>query len=442
MPRDTASSITSRRRQNALALPTGSGGSKGAALALERKLLVWLLRMAGSPPVRLCLWDGSTVGPAQAAHTLTLRDRAAFYALLRNPNMAFGDLYACGRLQVSGRLDDFLTLLYPCLEAGRQAQPAWLSALWRDRAPRGASEQDARLNIHHHYDLGNAFYRLWLDSAAMQYTCAYFEQPDFTLEQAQLAKLEHVCRKLRLRPGQTVIEAGCGWGGLARYMARHYGVRVQAFNISSEQIAWAREQARREGLDDRVTYIEDDYRNIGAGGTVSPPCDAFVSVGMLEHVGPENYAALATAIRRVLAPTGIGLIHTIGRNRPAPINGWIERRIFPGSYVPSPVELMRLFEDGHFSVLDMENLRLHYATTLRHWHDRFQAHREQIRAEYDDTFVRAWELYLAGSTAAFQTGTLQLFQVVFSPAESNAVPRHRRDLYAGSALDSGGAPHD
>lgn len=441
MPRDTASSLNTRRRRNALALPARAGGGTGAVLALERRLLAWLLRMAGTPPINLCLWDGSLVGPAQAEHTVTLRDRAALYALLRNPNMAFGDLYASGRLRVSGRLDDFLTRLYPCLERGRQSQPAWLAALWRDRAPKGASEQDARLNIHHHYDLGNAFYRLWLDTAAMQYTCAYFEQPDFTLEQAQLAKLEHVCRKLRLRPGQTVVEAGCGWGGLARYMARYYGVRVQAFNISGEQITWAREQARREGLDDRITYIEDDYRNIGTGAA-SQRCDAFVSVGMLEHVGPENYQALSAAIRRVLAPTGIGLIHTIGRNRPAPINGWIERRIFPGSYVPSPVELMRLFEDGGFSVLDVENLRLHYADTLRHWHDRFQAHREQIRADYDDTFVRAWELYLAGSTAAFQAGTLQLFQVVFAPADSNVVPRHRRDLYVGSALDAGGARHE
>ena len=449
MPRDTATTLT-RRRHNALSLPVHTGAQRGASLGLERRLLSWFLRMAGSPSVRLCLWDGHAVGPEQAGHTVTIQDRAALYQLVRDPNIAFGDLYATGRLSVSGRLEDFLVRLYPSLARGRQCQPRWLSALWRERAPGGASEQAAKLNIHHHYDLGNDFYRLWLDSAAMQYTCAYFEAPDFSLEQAQLAKLEHVCRKLRLRPGQTVVEAGCGWGGLTRYMARHYGVRVLAFNISAEQVAWAREQAQREGLGDRVTYIEDDYRNIGrrsigrhvGAGQAVQRCDAFVSVGMLEHVGPANYAALGDAINRVLKPEGIGLIHSIGRNRPAPVNGWIEKRIFPGSYVPSPVEMMQLFEDGNFSVLDVENLRLHYALTLRHWMARFREHSDAITRDYDDTFVRAWELYLAGSIAAFQVGTLQLFQVVFAPAASNAVPANRHHLYQASALAAGEAAHD
>ena len=261
----------------------------------------------------------------------------------------------------------------------------------------------------------------------MQYTCAYFETPELSLEQAQLAKLEHVCRKLRLRPGQQVIEAGSGWGGLARYMAQHHGVSVRAFNISREQIAWAREHAAREGLADRVEYIEDDYRNI------TGRCDAFVSVGMLEHVGPDNYDALAGVIRRTLKADGIGLVHSIGRDRPGPVNGWIEKHIFPGTHVPSITALMRMFEDGGFSVLDVENLRLHYARTLEHWRQRFDAAREELRAEYDDDFVRAWELYLAGARAAFVTGTMQLFQVVFAPAGSNALPQNRRDLYASPA---------
>jgi cyclopropane-fatty-acyl-phospholipid synthase len=198
---------------------------------------------------------------------------------------------------------------------------------------------------------------------------------------------------------------------------------VRAFNISREQVAWAREQARREGVADRVEYIEDDYRNI------TGRCDAFVSVGMLEHVGPANYGALAEVVNRTLAANGIGLIHTIGRNRPAAVNGWIEKRIFPGSHVPSITELMRLFEDGNLSVLDVENLRLHYARTLQHWHQRFRAVRDEVRAEYDEEFARAWELYLTGARAAFVAGTMQLFQVVFAPAESNQVPTTRRDLY-------------
>ncbi|WP_223424369.1 SAM-dependent methyltransferase [Alcanivorax limicola] len=411
----------------------------------ERRLLAWLHRMAGAPAIRLQLWDGSVTGPDQAPYTVTIADRGALYQLLRSPNIAFGDLYASGRITVSGALDAFLIQLYPALAKGAASRPGWLARLWRDPDRQGASEQDARLNIHHHYDLGNDFYRLWLDSAAMQYTCAYYEETDYSLEQAQLSKLEHVCRKLCLKPGQTVIEAGCGWGGLARYMARHYGVRVKAFNISPEQIRWARERAQEEGLADRVEYIEDDYRNIGRniGHSTSMStramtrCDAFVSVGMLEHVGPANYASLGQAINRVLKPEGIGLIHTIGRNRAAPVNGWIEKRIFPGCHVPGPVELMQLFEESDLSVLDMENLRLHYARTLRHWRERFLSHRQQVSAEYDETFVRAWDLYLAGSVAGFTTGTMQLFQVVFAPAASNRIPQNRRHMYRHSALASG-----
>ncbi|MCH8544567.1 MAG: cyclopropane-fatty-acyl-phospholipid synthase family protein [Alcanivorax sp.] len=428
MPRDTASIVT-RHQPRATSRP---------AWPPERRLLAWLHRMAGSPSIRLQLWDQSSTGPDQAAYTVTIADRGALYQLLRSPNMAFGDLYASGRITVSGALDEFLIHLYPSLAKGATLQPPWLARLWRDPAREGASEQDARLNIHHHYDLGNSFYRLWLDEAAMQYTCAYYEQPEYSLEQAQLAKLEHVCRKLCLKPGQTVVEAGCGWGGLARYMARYCGVRVKAFNISPEQIRWARERAQQEGVADQVEYIEDDYRNIGSGVRPMTRCDAFVSVGMLEHVGPANYPSLGQAINRVLKPEGIGLIHTIGRNRPAPVNGWIEKRIFPGCHVPGPVELMRLFEQSDFSVLDMENLRLHYARTLRHWRERFLAHREQVRADYDDTFVRAWDLYLAGSVAGFTTGTMQLFQVVFAPAASNRIPHNRHHMYRQSALAAGG----
>jgi cyclopropane-fatty-acyl-phospholipid synthase len=410
-------------RQDAQLSSSAARASSGPAAGLERLLLTRLHRLAGEPPVRMVLWDGYAAGPETARFAIEILDRRALYELLRSPNISFGDLYSAGRLRVRGDLSDMLVELYRHLERARSAWSAWLAALWRDPPRDGADLDGARDNIQRHYDLGNAFYRQWLDTAAMQYTCAYFETPDMTLEQAQLAKLEHVCRKLRLRPGQQVIEAGCGWGGLARYMARHHGVRVRAFNISREQISWAREQAGREGLAERVEYIEDDYRNI------TGQCDAFVSVGMLEHVGPANYPSLAAVIGRTLKPDGLGLVHTIGRNRPAAVNGWIEKRIFPGTHVPSITELMQLFEAGGFSVLDVENLRLHYARTLEHWRERFLAARDEIRADYDDDFVRTWDLYLAGARAGFVSGTMQLFQVVFAPAGSNALPQSRRDLY-------------
>ena len=194
----------------------------------------------------------------------------------------------------------------------------------------------------------------------------------------------------------TVVEAGCGWGGLARYMARHYGVKVHSYNISREQLAYARAEAERQGLDNLVTYVEDDYRNIEG------QYDAFVSIGMLEHVGKDNYPALSELIKRSLKPNGIALLHSIGRNRPMLMNAWIEKRIFPGAYPPSIGEFMGICETNDFSVMDVENLRLHYAQTLTHWKERFDQNEDKVPAMYDEPFTRAWRMYLSGSIAPFR----------------------------------------
>ncbi|MDH3902537.1 MAG: cyclopropane-fatty-acyl-phospholipid synthase family protein, partial [Xanthomonadales bacterium] len=276
---------------------------------------------------------------------------------------------------------------------------------------------------HHHYVIGNDFYRLWLDQEAMQYTCAYFPDRSMTLEQAQLAKMSHVCRKLQLKPGDQVVEAGCGWGGFALYMAKNHQVNVKAYNISQEQVIYAREKAAAEGLTDQVEYLLDDYRNI------SGEYDAFVSVGMLEHVGPGDYPVLGQVIDRCLKPGGRGLIHSIGRNRPRPMNAWIERRIFPGAYPPSLKEMMNIFETNRFSVLDVENLRLHYARTLEAWLQRYEMHTERVKEMMDEKFVRTWRLYLAGSRAAFTAGQLQLFQLLFARENDNHLPWSRNHQY-------------
>jgi cyclopropane-fatty-acyl-phospholipid synthase len=242
------------------------------------------------------------------------------------------------------------------------------------------------------------------------------------LDDAQLAKMDLVCRKLRLKPGERVVEAGCGWGALALFMAERYGVKVRAFNVSTEQIAYAREQVKKAGLVDRVEFIQDDYRNVHG------KFDAFVSVGMLEHVGLPDFTTFGQVIDRSLAAGGRGLLHFIGRNRPAPLNPWIRKRIFPGGYPPTLREVFeRVLEPNAFSVLDVENLRLHYAKTLEHWRRRFDGAADTVAAMFDSVFVNAWRLYLAGSQAAFTTGTLQLFQVVFARNASNAIPWTRQD---------------
>ena len=208
-----------------------------------------------------------------------------------------------------------------------------------------------------------------------------------------------------------------GWGGLALYMARHYGVTVRAVNVSGEQIAYARDRARTEGLADRVEFVEDDYRNVRGR------YDAFVSVGMIEHVGLPDFAALGAVIAGSLTDRGRGLLHFIGRNQPSPLNPWIRKRIFPGAYPPTLSEVFdEVLAPWDLSVTDVENLRLHYAATLEHWRRRFDMAAGDVAAMFDEMFVRAWRLYLAGSQAAFITGSMQLFQVVFARGSSNAMP--------------------
>jgi cyclopropane-fatty-acyl-phospholipid synthase len=415
-PANRTLGLSDRRSESA------HGQSRGSASAADRWLLSTIMAALPRAGFSVMLWDGTTLGEQTGVRVL-FRDRGALWQLARNPLVQFGDLYSAGRIDVEGDLVVFLERLYRAMSAGRRGRRSVWWWLWHDQRPRAASLTTARENIHHHYNLGNDFYRLWLDGEAMQYTCAYYPAPGMTLEAAQRAKMDHVCRKLRLRPGQRVIEAGFGWGGLALHMARHYGVSVRAYNISREQVRYAREWAAREGLDGRVEFVEDDYRSIRGH------CDAFVSVGMLEHVGAENYAVLGKVIERCLSANGLGLIHTIGRNAPGRMNGWIERRIFPGAYPPSLGEMMAIFEPLEFSVLDVENLRLHYAQTLRDWRARFGANLETVRAMYDTAFTRAWDLYLAGSIAGFMAGTLQLYQVVFARGTNNDLPATRSDLY-------------
>ncbi len=293
--------------------------TKGRSWAIERSLLARLLKVIGSPAIRMVLWDGSEIRGCESDRLQTMRigNRRALWNLVRVPDYYLLEGYMQGDIEFDGDLIEFMQ------EANRSYRTRWTGSNAIRRAWNGRSLGRAKQNISQHYDLGNDFYRLWLDDQLV-YTCAYFETPEASLEAAQVAKMDHVCRKLQLNPGERVIEAGCGWGALALHMAKHYGVSVRAYNVSREQIRYARERAQQEGLSDRVEVIEDDWRHIT--GT----CDAFVSVGMLEHVGPENCRQLGDVIHSALEPNGRGLIHTIGVNYNQRFNRWIENRIFPG----------------------------------------------------------------------------------------------------------------
>jgi cyclopropane-fatty-acyl-phospholipid synthase len=405
--------------------PNDAPTSIQGRISLEGRLLRRLLAKLGDPPVEFALWSGERVAPHGVTASIKIRihDRGTLFRVLGDPQLQFPDAYSAGKLEVEGDLVQLIALIYRGMAAD-DVKPTLARRLagWC-RSTQRNTLAGSRRNIHHHYDIGNDFYQMWLGET-MAYTCAYYPSAAATLEQAQIAKMDHVCRKLQLKPGDSVVEAGCGWGSLALHMASRYGARVRAFNISREQVAYARERAKLLRLDDQVEFIEDDYRNI------SGHYDVFASVGMLEHVGRENYAELGRVVRRSLGSAGRGLIHSIGRNRPGLLHPWIVRRIFPGAYAPSLGEMMQIFEPSGLSVLDVENIRLHYALTLRHWLDRYRAAEDRVRKMFDDTFVRMWRLYLAGSIAGFETGTLQLFQVVFTTRENNHIALTRQHLYS------------
>jgi cyclopropane-fatty-acyl-phospholipid synthase len=381
-----------------------------------------LLHAIGYPPISIKLWNNREIvgGTTSPVASIVIKNRTALLTLLSNPVFYFGELYSAGTVDIEGDLPEFLDTVYRHLPSTNRHP--WLSSVIRKM--KNSSLEDARRNIHHHYDIGNEFYEVWLDCPSMQYTCAYFPDPALSLEEAQIAKMHHVARKLSLQPGQKVVEAGCGWGGLARFMAREYGVNVRAYNISHEQVKYARQKAEEEKLTDKVEFIEDDYRNIKGD------YDVFVSIGMLEHIGLDNYRVLGEVIDRVLKEDGIGLVHAIGRNQPGDLNKWIETRIFPGACPPSISQMMNVFEPFSFSVLDIENLRLHYAMTLKHWLARYEKNMHLFRPKYDENFLRSWRLYLAGSEAAFTAGTMQLFQVLFTRQRNNQLHWSRSYIYS------------
>jgi cyclopropane-fatty-acyl-phospholipid synthase len=399
------------------------------ARSIDERLLEAIFKAIGPAPIRLVFKNGNGLSPPgiSPVATVMIPDHRTLLRLVLDPEVGLGDAYADGRIHIDG---DLVRLLEAVYEAAATA-PAYgslysrLASKWMD-FKQSNSLRGSRHNIHSHYDIGNDFYKLWLDPELV-YTCAYFPKPSTSLEDAQVAKMDYVCRKLRLQPGETVIEAGCGWGALSLHMAREYGVSVKAYNISHEQIAFARERARQEDLSHQVEFIEDDYRN------VTGKFDVFVSVGMLEHLGVDRYRGLGSIIHRLIGDSGRGFLHFIGRNYPTPLSRWIRKRIFPGACPPALSQVADIFEPMNFSVLDVENLRLHYAKTLEHWLDRFERSQDQVAAMYDPSFVRAWRLYLAGSVAAFRCGTLQLFQILFAGSRCQPVFWTRAPLYAQQA---------
>jgi len=372
----------------------------------------------------------------QTGHPVTVRlhTAATVRHLALNPELALGEAYMNGTLTIDGDdLQGFLALIMRNVHRASENRVWWKKPLLKTRtALRWLAHNNvierARGNVAHHYDLSGRLYDLFLDDDR-QYSCGYFKDPTETLDEAQTHKKEHIARKLMVEPGMSVLDIGCGWGGMALTLAKDYGARVVGITLSQEQHAYAKQRAIREGLADRVDFQLCDYRN------VNQSFDRIVSVGMFEHVGLRHFDAYFRTIRDRLTPDGIALIHTIGWAAPATgANPWIAKHIFPGGYIPTVSETMSAVEKARLWATDIECWRLHYAYTLRHWYNRFQQNEGEVAAIYDDRFVRMWRFYLAASEQTFRHGPQAVFQFQLS-RNIDAVPLTRDYLY--NDLDSG-----
>ncbi|MDB5553150.1 MAG: methyltransferase small domain protein [Rhizobium sp.] len=363
-------------------------------------------------------------GTGKPVH-IRFNTRKAEWRIVYNPEYYLGECYGDGSLDIiEGDMYDLLETVFTGNPDGEFEYKPWMKLFAKVRyAFRFFKEynfaQRSRKNVQHHYDLTGALYDMFLD-ADRQYSCAYFETPDSDLEEAQLAKKRHIASKMVMnRPGLSVLDIGCGWGGMALYLARNLGAKVKGVTLSDEQLAIARKRAEDGSLKDDLRFDLEDYRH------VEETFDRIVSVGMFEHVGRPFYDTYFKKSAQLLKKDGVMLMHTIGRTDvPSTTNPFIDKYIFPGGYIPALSEVMPAIERSGLKITDIEILRLHYAETLKAWRERFMARREEAKALYDEKFCRIWEFYLASSESAFRWQNLVIFQFQLAH-DQEAVPLTR-----------------
>ena len=369
-------------------------------------------------------WDGDTIRFGNFPKvTLRLNSENAARRIAGNGFLGFGEAYMDQELDVEGDLRELirlgLAIQFNQRNISTLQKLRFLISAFRNRDTR----RRARENIAYHYDRGNEFYALYLEES-MTYSCAYFRTPGDTLEEAQDNKYDHICRKLMLQPGESLVDIGCGWGGMLIYAARHYGISGVGCTISRHQFEYANAKIREMGLQDRIRVVYRDYREMEG------QFDKFVSIGMFEHVGKQYHPLFFKKIRQLLKKDGVGLLHSIGKDFPAGRDGWTARYIFPGGYVPTLAEMADGAGEVGFSVLDVENLRLHYARTLDCWLENYEQNADKVREMFDESFVRRWRLFLASSSAGFRYSLTRLFQMTFTHGLNNQLPVTRDHVYS------------
>ena len=395
----------------------------------------------GNASVRL--WNGETViGKPGNPTTLIIRNPAVLRKLVVGQDLlTLGEAFLIGDVDVDGPIEEVFELVDSLQQHSPRLRLHWLAGLKtlglpahyhaketrKSRAKR-AMRHNSRASIGHHYDVSNEFYRLWLDPE-MVYSCAYFQDTTQSLAQAQCDKLDYICRKLRLKPGQKLLDIGCGWGTQILWAAKYYGVTAHGITLSREQYEYAKARIEHEDLAERVSVELCDYRELSPDARY----DRIVSVGMFEHVGLRQFPLYFGKVRELLNPDGLFLNHGITNDagwRDTPITRFVNRYVFPDGELTRIGEVNQAMEDAGFEIIDVENLRPHYELTCRRWVQRLEAASEQAQKLTNDMTYRIWRLYMAGSAHYFQQGSLRLYQVLASVADIPwQLPLRRDDLY-------------
>lgn len=372
-------------------------------------------------------WDGSsrTYGEGEPRFTIRFNQPLSAARIAKDPILEIGEAYMEGAIDVDGDLREAIRWAFANQEILLASTVGKLSNKIFGRINKGANISQQKKDVQYHYDLGNDFYALWLDDT-MTYSCAYFHTPTDSLTDAQIQKVEHILKKLQLKPGETLLDIGSGWGELIIRAAKLYQVKTVGITLSEEQFKKTQERIQEMGLEGLAEVALLDYRQLAKQGRVF---DKVVSVGMLEHVGQANLKAFMATLTQLLAPGGLALIHSITKLTEGPVNSWIEKHIFPGGYVPSLREIVWLLPEHDFHVMDIESLRLHYAMTLDRWGENFDRHVHHIKEKYGEKFVRMWRLYLYGCAESFRSSGLDVHQILFSKNLNNDLPLTRAHLY-------------
>lgn len=356
------------------------------------------------------------VGSGEPSFTVDFKKAIPLAELLNSTSIALGEAYMDGNLDVEGDLYEALSHFL-----GQMAKFSTDEKALKKLIHSSTSKKNQSQEVRSHYDIGNDFYELWLDET-MSYSCAYFKSPSETLAQAQRNKVDYILEKLHLEEGMTLLDIGCGWGFLLIEAAKKYHVKGLGVTLSHEQYNEFQRRIDAEGLQDSLTVECMDYRELPKYGR---QFDRVVSVGMVEHVGRENYQLFNDCVRDVLKPGGLFLLHFISALQEHPGDAWIKKYIFPGGVVPSLREMLSAMANDNFHVLDVENLRLHYNKTLLCWRENYLAHLDEIRKMFDERFVRMWDLYLASCAATFYNGIIDVHQVLVTKGINNSLPMVR-----------------